>query len=55
MPDSTMVPAQLSFTIRNSDLNNGSDSQIKTASRWPFDRAQRTAGKIGEPESFGSQ
>ena len=28
MPDSLMVPAQFSFTIRNSDLNNGSDSQI---------------------------
>ena len=28
MPDSIMVPAQFSFTIRNSDLNNGSYSQI---------------------------
>ena len=28
MPDSTMVPTQLYFTIRNSDFNNVSDSHL---------------------------
>ena len=58
MPDSIMVPAQFSFAIRNSDLKNGSDSQIlklhhgshltgKSATLWKLPTLLS--------ESFGSQ